>query len=55
MAGLGTAIDAPTVTHAVGTVFVCALVPLGFAVVLIVRLANRVVPREQPLPAPAGG
>lgn len=55
VAGLGMAIDAPTVTQAVGTVFVCALVPLGCAVVLIVRLANRVVPREQPLPAAAGG
>jgi hypothetical protein len=46
IAGLGAAIDGPTVTHAVGTVFACALVPLAFAVVLIVRFANRVVPRE---------
>lgn len=45
MAGLGTVIDAATVTQAVSAVFYCAIVPLVFAVILIVRLSNMVVPR----------
>jgi MFS family permease len=48
IAGLGVSIDPGTVAHSVSTVFVCALVPLGFAVVLIARLAHRVVPAGEP-------
>ena len=44
-------IDPATVNQAVMAVFYCALVPVGFAIVLIVRFTNKVVPKELIKPA----
>jgi len=46
IAGLGTSIDAATVSKAVTAVFTFALVPVGVSVFLIVRFTNLVVPRK---------
>jgi hypothetical protein len=52
MAGLGQSIDPQSVTHAVSSVFLFALVPLAVAAALIVRFANIVVPRVSMVGAP---
>jgi Na+/melibiose symporter-like transporter len=48
IAGLGEHIDSATVNDAVLAVYVCALVPLAFMVVFIVRMTRLVVPRTAP-------